>query len=127
MGRFSDDPPEQRRLPRFKTNIHAVASLVRDSDIVPFPARCETISEGGIGARGRRLDSLVAGDLVVLELYIPLLNHAFTANSIVRYVEDRRRIPRCGLQFLSLTDGQRALIKRYCQFLPSKRRWWFWS
>lgn len=114
MGRLSDDPPERRRLPRFKTNFHAIASLVRDSDIVPLPGRCETVSEGGIGARGRGLDFLVAGDLVALELYIPLLDHAFTANSIVRYVQGQRRVLRCGLQFLSLTDGQHALIKRYC-------------
>lgn len=69
---------------------------------------------------GRRLDSLMAGDLVVLELCIPLLDHAFRANSIVRHLDGRRRVPLSGLQFLSLKDAQRALIKRYRQFLPLK-------
>ncbi len=49
--------PEQRRLPRFKANIHTVATLIREQDIVSFRARCDTISEDGVGARGRGLQS----------------------------------------------------------------------
>ena len=58
--RWFSHAPEQRRLPRFRTNIHTVASLVCDRDIVSFRARCETSSQGGIGARGQGLESLLS-------------------------------------------------------------------
>jgi c-di-GMP-binding flagellar brake protein YcgR len=118
-------PSEQRRSPRFKANIPTVASLIRERDIVSFRARCDTISEGGVGARGRGLQSLVIGDLVALELYIPVSAHALSVNSVVRYIQGRRGAGRCGLQFQSLTEEQHNLIKRYCNLLPlKKRRWW---
>ena len=78
--------PEQHRTPRFKTNIHTVATLIRERDIVFFSVRCDTISDGGVGARDRGLESLVVGDMVALELYIPVLTHALLLNSIVRYI-----------------------------------------
>ena len=118
--------PEQRRFPRFKANLHTVASLIREREITSFPARCDSISEGGISARGRGLQSLAVGDLVALELYIPVLAHALSVNSLVRYIHGRRKTGRCGLQFQSLTEEQRDLIKRYCDLLPLKKRWW-WS
>src|SRR5690242_1782274 len=112
--------PEQRRSPRFKTNIQTVATLIRGRDIVSFRARCDTISEGGVGARGRGLQSLAVGDLVALELYIPVLTHALLVNSVVRYIHGRRDAGRCGLQFQSLTEEQHDLIKGYCSLLPLK-------
>ncbi len=118
--------PEQRRSPRFKANIHTVATLIRERDIVSFRARCDTISEGGVGACGRGLQSLVVGDLVALELYIPVSTHALSVNSVVRYIHGRRNTSRCGLQFQSLTEAQRDLINRYCSLLPLRKRWW-WS
>lgn len=117
--------PEQRRSLRFKANIHTVATLIRERDIVSFRALCDTISEGGVGAHGHGLQSLVMGDLVALELYIPVSTHALSVNSVVRYIHGRRNAGRCGLQFQSLTEEQRDLIKRYCALLPLKRRrWW---
>ena len=118
--------PEHRRSPRFKANIHTVATLIRERDISSFRARCDTISEGGVGARGSGLQSLIMGDLVALELYIPVSTHALLVNSVVRYIHGRRNTGRCGLQFQSLTEDQRDLIKSYCDLLPLKKRWW-WS
>ncbi len=125
MPRFSP-APEQRRFPRFEANVPTVASLIREREIASFRARCDSISEGGIGARGRGLQSLAVGDLVALELYIPVATHALSVNSVVRYAHGRRNSARCGLQFQSLTEEQRDLIERYCDLLPSKKRWW-WS
>ena len=118
--------PEHRRSPRFKANIHTVATLIREREIVSFRARCDTISEGGVGARGRGLQSLGLGDLVALELYIPVSTHALSVNSVVRYIQGRRNTGRCGFEFQSLTEEQRDLIKHYCNLLPLRKRWW-WS
>ena len=103
-----------------------VATLIRGRDIVSFRARCDTISEDGIGAGGRDLQSLAVGDLLALELYIPVSTHALLVNSVVRYIHGRRNTGRCGLQFQSLTEEQHDLIKSYCSLLPLKRRQW-WS
>ena len=118
--------PEQRRAPRFKSKFQIVATLIRGRDIVSFHARCETIAEGGIGARGRGLQSLAVGDLVALELYIPVSTHALLVNSVVRNTRGQRDAGRCGLQFQSLTEEQHDLIRGYCKLLPLRRRWW-WS
>lgn len=102
-----------------------MASLVHEREIISFRTRCDSISEGGIGARGRGLESLAVGDLVSLELHIPISTPALWVNSVVRYVIARRRGGLCGLQFLSLNQDQQSLIKRYCDMLPpKKRRWW---
>lgn len=123
--RWFSQPPEQRRFPRFKTDLRTTANLIRERDIISIHSRCETISEGGIGARGRGFQCLAVGDLVSLELDIPICTHTIWVNSVVRYVVARRNRARCGLQFLSLTDSQRTIIQRYCHFLPvQKRSWW---
>ncbi len=125
MPRFSP-APEQRRFPRFRANVPTIANLIREREIASFRARCDSISEGGIGARGRGLQSLAVGDLVTLELHIPISTHALSVNSVVRYIHGRRNTGRCGLQFQSLSEEQRDLIKCYCNLLPVKKRWW-WS
>lgn len=125
MPRFSR-APEQRRFPRFKANVRTVASLIRERDIASFHAHCDSISEGGISARGRGLQSLAVGDLVTLELYIPVATHALSVNSVVRYIHGRLNSDRCGLQFQALTEEQCDLIKRYFDRLPLKKRQW-WS
>ena len=113
-------PPEQRRFRRFKADISAVASLVRDREIISVRTRCDSISEGGVGARGRDLDPLSLGDLVTMELHIPVSTQTIWVDTIVRYVVVHRRTDRCGLEFLSLTEDQRSVIKSYCRLQPLK-------
>jgi len=91
-------------------------------DIVSFRACRNSISEGGVGARGRVLQSLVVGDLVALELYIPVSTPALSVNSVVRYMQGRRNTGRCGLQFQSLTEELQDLIRRYCNLLQDRCR-----
>jgi|SRR5579872_7204359 len=113
-------PPDNRRFPRFKADIPAIANLVRDREILSLRIRCDSISENGVGARGRGLEPLHLGDLVTMELHIPL---SIPPNTLVRYVAVRHRRGRCGLEFLALSQDQRDLIKRYCEQQPLKKRW----
>lgn len=116
-------PPEQRRFPRFKADIPAIASLVRESEIVSLRTRCDSISEGGVGARGNGLEPMHVGDLVTMELHVPVSAQPIWVDTIVRYLAMHRRTGRCGLEFLSLSEDQRSLIKRYCRLQPLKKRW----
>jgi c-di-GMP-binding flagellar brake protein YcgR len=116
-------PFEQRRFPRFKADVPAIANLVRDREIVSLRTRCDSISEGGVGTRGRGLQPLHLGDLVTMELHIPVSMELIWVDTIVRYVLVRHRTGHCGLEFLSLSEDQRSLIKRYCHQQPLKERW----
>jgi len=112
-------PSDRRHFPRFKADVSAIASLVGTSETFSLRSRCDSISEGGVGARG--LQPLALGDLVRLELQLPVPMQPIWVNTIVA----RRDSVRCGLEFLSLSDYQRNLIKRYCHLQPKEkpRRW----
>ena len=58
------------------------------------------------------------GDRVTLELDIPVA----TARHIWVEAIVRRSGEPCALEFLSLTDDQRKLIKRYCRLQPEEKR-----
>ena len=112
---WSSRPSDRRRFPRFKADIPATASLVGTSETFSLRTRCDSISEGGFGARG--LQSLALGELVRLELQLPVSMQPTWVNTIVM----RRSTDRCGLEFLSLSDYQRNLIKRYCHLQPKEK------
>lgn len=68
------------------------------------------------------------GDLVAMELHIPVSMRPIWVDTIVRYVVVRHRSGQCGLEFLSLSEDQRSVIQHYCQQQPPKKRWrWIWS
>lgn len=99
--------PDRRRFPRFEANVSAVASLVEDSEIVSLRTHCDGISEGGISAPS--LNLLSWGDQVTVELDIPVSTQPIRVEAVVRHSAGR-----CGLEFLSLSEYQRNLVKRYC-------------
>jgi PilZ domain len=96
-----------------------VASLIGDRDIISLRTRCESISEGGAGAPG--LESFAVGDLVTLELHLPVSANPIWVDTVVRYSSTAR----CGLEFRFLGPDQRKLIKHYCRLQPKEkpRRW----
>jgi hypothetical protein len=112
-------PLDRRRFPRFKADVLATANLVLEDKVLSLRTRCDSISEGGVDASG--LQSLALGDLVTLWLYLPVSMQPVWVDTIVV----RRSSDRCGLEFLSLRDDQRNLIKRYCHLQPKERsrRW----
>jgi hypothetical protein len=92
-----------------------VVTLVGTTDVVPVRAHCESISEAGLSASG--LGSLAVGDRVTLELDIPIAKQRIWVEAVVRRAGDP-----CALEFASLRDEQRNLIKRYCRLQPEERR-----
>ena len=107
--------PDRRRWPRFQADFSAMANVVGDSDIVSLPVRCHSISEGGVGIYG--LEGLESGDLVTLELHIPVAKQAIWVDSTVRHSSGS-----FGLEFVSLSNGQLKLVKRYCRLQPQEKR-----
>ena len=114
--RWFSRPPDRRRSQRFKANVRVVVTLVGTTDVIPLRTQCESISEAGLSVSG--LSSLAVGDRVTLELDIPVA----TARHIWVEAMVRRSGDPCALEFLSLTDDQRKLIKRYCRLQPEEKR-----
>jgi c-di-GMP-binding flagellar brake protein YcgR len=112
-------PSERRRFARFKADVPAIASIFGDREIVSIRTRCRSISEGGVDAPG--LQSLALGELVTLELNLPVSTQPIRVDTMVM----RRGTDRCGLEFTLLSNYQRNLIKRYCHLQPKEkpRRW----
>lgn len=108
-------PSERRRFPRFKADIPAIAGIFGDREIVSIRTRCRSISEGGVDAPG--LQSLALGELVTLELSLPVSMQPIRVDTMVM----RRSTDRCGLEFTLLSNYQRNLIKRYCHLQPKEK------
>ncbi|SRR5579872_585513 len=113
--RWFSRPPDRRRSPRFKADVPVVTSVIGDREILPLRARCDSISETGVSAAG--LEALALDRTVTLELHIPVATKPIWVEAIVR-----RSGQRCVLEFTSLTDDQRKLIKRYCRLQPEQKR-----
>jgi c-di-GMP-binding flagellar brake protein YcgR len=109
-------PSERRRFPRFEADVPALASIVGDREIVSIRTRCSSISEGGVDAPG--LQSLTLGERVTLELNLPVSTQPIRVDTIVM----RRGADRCALEFASLSNYQRNLIRRFCHLLPKEKR-----
>lgn len=113
--RWFSRPPNRRRSARFKADVRIVVTLVGNTEIIPVRAHCENISEAGLSASG--LSSLAIGDRVTLELEVPVVTRRIWVDAVVR-----RSGELCALEFVSLTEDQRNVIKRYCRLQPEEKR-----
>lgn len=114
--RWCSRPSDRRRSKRFKADVRVIVTLVGTADVIPLRVHSESISETGLSVSG--LSSLAVGDRVTLELDIPV---AMTRHIWVEAVVRRSGDP-CALEFVSLNDEHRNLIKRYCRLQPEEKR-----
>jgi PilZ domain len=105
---------ELRQSPRFRADADIVATMVTDTELNPVLGICTDISQGGISAL--LPVEFDPGSLVGLEFHIPG-SDTIWLNAIVRHCQGS-----VGMEFVSLTEQQRKLIKRYCGFLPKLKR-----
>ena len=76
--------------------------------------RSTEISEEGIGAT--LTGELESGEIVSLEIPLPLSAYPLKVRAIVRY----RLGLRYGFEFLTLDTSQRDILRRVCEILASK-------
>lgn len=96
-------------------DVSVIATLIGEREITPLRVRCRNISEAGLSASG--LSSLAVGDRLTLELHIPVSTQAIWVEAVVRRTGDP-----CALEFASLTDDHRNLIRRYLRWQPEEKR-----
>jgi len=107
-------PQFTRRFPRFTIDVRLQVKMFQAGEFRNCWGRSTEMGQDGIGAT--LTGSLEPGEIVTLEIPLPLTPYPIKVRAIVRY----RQGLRYGFEFLTLNDNQRDTIKRVCQFLATK-------
>ena len=114
----SDAPPAKvaftRRFPRFPIDMRLQVKMFQAGEFRNCWGRSTEMGQDGIGAT--LTGNLEPGEIVTLEIPLPLSPYPIKVRAIVRY----RQGLRYGFEFLTLNDGQRDTILRVCQYLATK-------
>jgi len=103
-----------RRFPRFTIDVRLQVKMFQAGEFRTCWGRSTEMGQDGIGAT--LTGSLETGEIVTLEIPLPLTPYPIKVRAIVRY----RQGLRYGFEFLTLNDGQRDTIQRVCQYLATK-------
>jgi len=103
-----------RRYPRYAFDVRLQVKMFQKGEFCSCWGRSVEIGQDGIGAT--LTGSLETGEIVTLEIPLPLTPYPIKVRAIVRY----RQGLRYGFEFLTLNDNQRDTVKRVCQYLATK-------
>ena len=107
-------PNFTRRFPRFAIDVRLQVKMFQAGEFRSCWGRSTEMGQDGIGAT--LTGNLEPGEIVTLEIPLPLTPYPIKVRAIVRY----RQGLKYGFEFLTLNDGQRDTIKRVCQYLATK-------
>lgn len=103
-----------RRYPRFTLDVRVQVRMFQDGDFQTCWGRSTEIGQDGIGAT--LTGSLENGEIVTLEIPLPLTPYPIKVRAIVRY----RQGLRYGFEFLTLNEAQRDTVRRVCEYLATR-------
>ncbi len=103
-----------RRFPRFTIDVRLQVKMFQAGEFRSCWGRSTEMGQDGIGAT--LTGSLEPGEIVTLEIPLPLTPYPIKVRAIVRY----RQGLRYGFEFLTLNDHQRDTIRRVCEYLATK-------
>src|SRR6478736_767132 len=107
-------PQFTRRFPRFVIDVRLQVKMFQSGEFRTCWGRSTEMGQDGIGAT--LTGSLEPGEIVTLEIPLPLTPYPIKVRAIVRY----RQGLRYGFEFLTLNENQRDTIHRVCDYLASK-------
>jgi|SRR5271169_700370 hypothetical protein len=103
-----------RRYPRYTIDVRLQVKMFQDGEFRTCWGRSTEMGQDGIGAT--LTGSLENGEIVTLEIPLPLTPYPIKVRAIVRYCQGLRY----GFEFLTLNDAQRDTIRRVCDYLATK-------
>jgi hypothetical protein len=103
-----------RRFPRFAIDVRIQVRMFQDGEFRTCWGRSTELGQDGIGAT--LTGSLETGEIVTLEIPLPLTPYPIKVRAIVRY----RQGLRYGFEFLTLNESQRDTVRRVCQYLATR-------
>ncbi len=103
-----------RRYPRFAIDVRLQVRMFQDGEFRSCWGRSTELGQDGIGAT--LTGELETGEIVSLDIPLPLSPYPLRVRAIVRY----RQGLRYGFEFLTLSDAQRDTIHRVCEMLATQ-------
>lgn len=113
-GQSANKQHYTRRFPRFVIDVRLQVKMFQAGEFRTCWGRSTEMGQDGIGAT--LTGSLEPGEIVTLEIPLPLTPYPIKVRAIVRY----RQGLRYGFEFLTLNDNQRDTIKRVCEYLATQ-------
>src|ERR1700691_2384357 len=108
-------PSYTRRYPRFAIDLRMQVRMFQAGEFRSCWGRSTELGQDGIGAT--LTGELETGEIVSLDIPLPLSPYPLKVRAIVRY----RQGLRYGFEFLTLGDPQRETIRRVCEMLATKQ------
>ncbi len=103
-----------RRFARFALDVRIQVRMFQAGEFRSCWGRSTELSQDGIGAT--LTGDLETGEIVSLDVPLPLSPYPLKVRAIVRYCDGLRY----GFEFLTLTNTQRDMIHRVCEMLATK-------
>lgn len=103
-----------RRFPRFPIDVRLQVKMFQDGEFRTCWGRSTEMGQDGIGAT--LTGTLENGEIVTLEVPLPLTPYPIKVRAIVRYCQGLRY----GFEFLTLNTAQRDTIRRVCDYLATR-------
>jgi PilZ domain len=107
------DSKWSRRFPRYPIDVKLSVYVFRSGENVSYWGRSNELGEDGIGAT--LTGTLESGEVVAMELMLPMAPFPIKFRALVRYRDGLRH----GFEFLALTGTQRDEIRRVCEMLAT--------
>ena len=104
-----------RRYPRYAADVKISVQVFRQGQTSSLWGRSNELGEDGIG--GTLTGELEVGEVVSLEMSLPLATTPIKLRALVRYRSGLRH----GFEFLAMNDQQRDMLRRVCQMLATRQ------
>ncbi len=99
---------ERRRFPRYQSNLPITVRNRLERDL---EGHCTVVSEGGLSVT--LLEAIPAGSVVLLQFALPTHPTQLRVWAVVRHLIGLQH----GLEFISITEGERLSIRQFCNEL----------
>lgn len=103
-----------RRYPRFVIDMRLQVTMFQSGEFRSCWGRSTELGQDGIGAT--LTGDLESGEIVTLEIPLPLSPFPLKVRAVVRY----RQGLHYGFEFLTLSGSQRESVRRVCEMLAAK-------
>ncbi len=102
-----------RRYPRYTVDARLAVQVFRGGQTTSLWGRSNELGEDGVG--GTLTGPVEPGEVVSMELTVPLAAQPIKLRALVRYRSGLRH----GFEFLAVTGQQRDLLRRVCDMLST--------
>jgi hypothetical protein len=114
-GKNADKWAVRRRYPRYTLDARLQVKMFQDGEFRSCWGRSTEIGQDGIGAT--LTGNLTTGEIVTLEIPLPLTPYPIKVRAIVRFCQGLRY----GFEFLTMNESQRDTVLRVCEYLASRQ------